>query len=125
MLFAARMARPFEWGSHDCAMFAFAAVQALTGADPGEPYRQQYDDARGATRILQQVGGICALADRHFGPRVPVMCAQRGDIVLVPSGDDAMREALGVCDGVHALTPVARGLATTTMSQWITAWRIG
>lgn len=121
---ADRLLAPFSWGANDCAMLAFAAVDAVTGEDPGALYRDRYHDARGAAVILAELGGICALADRHFGPRVPCMCAQRGDIVLVPTAGEHGREALGVVMGEFALTPGPRHLERTPMAQWIAAWRV-
>jgi len=47
---------PFEWGTHDCALFAAACVAAMTGMDFAETYRGKYNSARGAATALGELG---------------------------------------------------------------------
>src|SRR5690606_29994477 len=80
---AARRRTPFAFGTHDCALFAADWIVECTGADPIAPLRGQWTDERSALRILQDNGGIEALACRYLGDPIAPLLARRGDIVLV------------------------------------------
>jgi hypothetical protein len=113
---------PFVWGTHDCAMWAFRVTAAITDTDPGAAYRGQYDDALGAARILQQIGGLRALASTHWQGLESPMRAARGDIVAVELADG--REALAVVLCTHAAGPGADGLVMVPMRAWRAGWRV-
>ena len=89
---------PFEWGQHDCALFAASAVQRMTGVDPAEEFRGQYDTYKGATEALRKhgAGTLLKTVRDWFGPSISVHLAKRGDLV--------MRDArtLGVCVGQYS-----------------------
>jgi hypothetical protein len=53
-----RRAWDFDWGSHDCCMFAADWVMAATGVDPALHFRSTYFNARGAADTLRIHGGI-------------------------------------------------------------------
>lgn len=114
-----RMCRPFEWGAHDCCLFAADAVCAITGVDPASDLRGSYCDARGAIEALQGIGGIDS-AGARVGVECPPLCARVGDIGLV---HDGARSALAVCVGAHWLVPAAGGLAAHDLSAARKAWR--
>lgn len=87
--------QPFEWGEHDCALFAADCVKAMTGADPAEAYRGKYDTARGAAEALREhgAGTLLKTLKAIFGEPISPHFAQRGDVV--------MRDATttGICVG--------------------------
>lgn len=56
--------RPFAWGRFDCALFAGAWAEALTGVDAGAPWRGRYSTALGCARLLKREGGLVAVMDR-------------------------------------------------------------
>lgn len=89
---------PFKWGSNDCALFAADAIKAMTGVDPGEAFRGQYDSRTGSALALRDhgAGTLLKTVTTWLGqPKHPVF-AQRGDIVMKD------RNTLGVCVGLHS-----------------------
>jgi len=76
--------QPFEWGRHDCALFAANAILAMTGEDLARGYRGRYRTAAGAARTLQKegFGSSEALAEQLFDEIAPVLAVD-GDICLV------------------------------------------
>ena len=75
---------PFKWGSHDCALFAAACVNAQTGVDPAEAFRGKYDDAKGAAAALREYGAgtLFRTVQSWFGKPTSVHFAKRGDVVM-------------------------------------------
>jgi hypothetical protein len=118
---------PFEWGRADCFIWAVRAACAVTGAMPGErygaPWFFQYFGRTGALRILAQ-HSMAEVGDQAFGNRVPPLCAQRGDIALVPAGDGS--EAFAIVDHERCLcVAVSGGLTFVPIDRAMAAWRIG
>ena len=99
---AAAARKPFAYGTHDCALFAFGAVQAMTGLDMARGFRG-YRTLAGAMKRLRKAGlaDQFALVARHL-PEIPVSYARVGDLSVVP-GDAG--EAFGVVQGeyIHVL----------------------
>lgn len=74
--------KDFQWGEHDCCLFAADCCIAVCGKDPAESYRGKYTTEIGAKRALkQQHGSVEAAFDACFA-RVDANLAQRGDVVL-------------------------------------------
>jgi hypothetical protein len=124
----ARKCRAFEWGAHDCALFACDAVLEMTGVDLAEDFRGQYSDAVSALRVIRRTAlGVGELAENlaaNFGiAEVPPALARRGDIVLF---DGEHGETLGIValDGCHVLAPAEDGLDTRPLAIATRAWRI-
>src|SRR5438477_1821916 len=80
----------FEWGTRDCALWAFEVVVALTGVDHADDCRGTYGDREGSMRCLAQVFG-CGLVDAvtsRLGEPLPTpLHAQRGDVVAIETPD--------------------------------------
>jgi hypothetical protein len=114
--------RPFAWGSHDCATWAFDLRRDLTGGpDHAELWRGRYRTPGGYHRVLRRLGwktleegGRALLGAPLANPRL----AQRGDLVL--GGEP---EAFGVCIGARAAFVAPDGLATLPLSSCRLAWR--
>lgn len=112
---------PFEWGRHDCCLFAADAVQAITGVDHAADYRGAYKTARGAKRALRKRGfdHIEQPLDALF-LRVDCRLAGRGDLVVT--------EADGLAVGIHlgsALAFVSQdGLEFLPVNRALMAWRV-
>lgn len=112
---------PFAWGSNDCCLFAADAVLALTGVDPAQELRGAYDDAARAMRLVEDRGGLHAIACAALGqPVIPAM-ATVGDVVLVVNAD---RELLAICNGVNAIGPGKDGIAVMGMEAALAAWKV-
>ena len=97
--------RPFEWGRHDCALFAADAVLAMTRVDLAAEWRGRYSTARGAIRVLRRDGhdDHIACAAGHL-PEVHPARAAIGDIMVVETPEGP---ALGVLTGAAIAVPGA------------------
>lgn len=118
---AERRARPFEWGSLDCVLFAADCVEACTGVDLAAMYRGTYSDATSAGRIVHALGGLAEIAAASVGREVLPVQAQPGDIGLVINDG---RECLAVCTGSTWHAPGADGVVALPMDQAARAWRL-
>ncbi len=112
----------FEWGKHDCCLWAATAVEAVTGTDPAADFRATYSTAAEAVKIVENLGGIGNLPTRWLGEPIDVRMANVGDIVLVYQD----RESLGVCNGRNTLVVTDNGLySIPTLSEFCKkAWRV-
>ena len=120
-LCSARMNAPFEWGVHDCCLWAADAVEALTGVDYAAAWRGTYSSAAGAARLVAELGGIRAIATGALGDAVAPLLAGLGDLVLIDQGG---REMLGVCNGAEALVVGPAGLEAVSMPSALAAWKV-
>ena len=113
---------PFAEGSHDCALFAAGAVEAMTGTDFAAPYRGRYTTTRGGIRVLRRAGFAdhIALAAAHL-PDCPLPDLCEGDLVALPSPQGL---ALGVVQGAMAYVPGLRGTALLSISDAQRAFRV-
>lgn len=119
---AAARDRPFEYGTHDCCLFAADCIEAVTGRDLAAVWRGQYATLEDGLK-LAKARNLVQLAAKFFKPIAPVF-AHRGDIAVAPIGvlRRGKRElVMLVFDGVYlrgaAGMQVERHLATT-------AWRV-
>ncbi len=119
-LVAQRMAAPFEWGVHDCCLWAADCVRSLTGTDHAADVRGTYSDAAGALRVLARLGGVEAVAARAGAPVTPLGAAV-GDVGLIVLDD---RSLLAVCMGAVWLAPGAQGLGAHALQDARKAWRV-
>lgn len=106
-LIETRRDAPFVWGTHDCTLWAFAALEAVYGVDLGEPYRGRYTTPQGAVRVLKRIAKAenpAALMTRHLDAPKAIVFARKGDIVAsdtldVFGGNHGFGPVLGVCYG--------------------------
>lgn len=124
---AAAERKPFAWGTWDCATFAAAAVEAVTGRDPFPWSLGTYSDAKGARRFLRagKWRSLEAAIDATVGNRrASPLLAQRGDLVL--TAGDELGAAAGVVDLtgelVACLAPA--GLVRLPLSAALAAWSV-
>ena len=111
--------RPFSYGTHDCATFAFNVRLALTGEDVAAEWRGRYSTELGAKRMLTRLGheDVAGLATHHLGEPQPVGLSRRGDIVLIDG-------ALGVCVGAKCAFAGHSGLVFHRLLDCTKAWRV-
>lgn len=112
---------PFEWGKHDCCLFAAHVVKALTGEDFTIPFIGKYATAKGAARLLKKHGGVRGIATAALGEEINPLAAQRGDIVMI---DGEHGDTLGVCIGRQCVAPGFTDLIYFPMTAAVTAWRV-
>ena len=111
---------PFVWGSNDCCTFAAAAVEALTGDDPMASV-EHYDNPLAAARLVNDAGGLLALASSFLGEAESPRMAAVGDVVLLLNEG---REVLGICNGTNTISPGRDGMAVLEMTAASAAWKI-
>jgi len=116
-----RLQKCFEWGEHDCCLFAADVVAALTGVDFGAELRGTYSTALEAARILKERGGVRGIASAALGAEIPPLMAQRGDIIMYRSANG---EALGVCVGAQFVAAGTNALLRGGMDEALAAWRV-
>jgi len=113
---------PYEFGEHDCILFAANCVLAMTGRDPAEDIRGRYKTEIGAARIIKNAGFENLgdmIADRL--PEIKPTEARRGDVVLCdgPDGEFAAMVVGKTCVG-----PGRDGLLHVPLSQALRAYRV-
>jgi hypothetical protein len=91
--------KPFEWGKHDCCLFAAGVVEAMTGEDPMAEFRGKYHDQESALKALKKIGSgsLYHTMRAKFGnPRRP----RRGDVVYHTFDTGP---TLGICVGANSV----------------------
>ena len=115
-------ARPFAWGEHDCATWAFDLHRDRTdGPDHAALWRGRYHTPIGCGRVLRRLGwtsledgGRALLGD----PLEDVRLAQRGDLIL-----GGAPEAFGIVIGAKAAFVAPEGLVRLSIATCRPAWR--
>jgi hypothetical protein len=114
--------RPFQFGRHDCALFAAGAVQAMTGTDPAADWRGRYRTLKGGLKAVRRAGYAdhIALAAAVL-PEVHPAFAAPGDLAVIGTPDGP---ALGVVqgEGVYVLGPDRIGLVS--MGDAVRAFKV-
>jgi hypothetical protein len=123
--------KPFAWGSHDCALFAASAVEAITGVDVADDFRGKYTTQLGALRTISKVTGGSTIVDavihcaakhgltEHAHP----LMAKRGDLVII---DNAGTLIAGVVhlNGRHVVSVSETGLVRLPITNIVRAWSL-
>lgn len=120
--------RKFEYGIFDCVLFACDAIKSLTGLNPRRIIAKEYQGEGEASKIIEEWGGIERIAnivaDRYAFESIPVLFAQRGDIVMAEIKN---LKSLGVCVGKKVAFPKLQGglvFMNIDSKLLIKAWRI-
>lgn len=134
--------RPFEWGAHDCALFACNAVETISGVDLAAGFRGGYSTKEGARLAMMRymVGSegselgektddlleaVCRhVAAEHGIQETPVRRAHRGDLALF---ETVRGPSLGVIalDGASIIGPGEKGYVKVRLAAALRVWRIG
>lgn len=112
--------KPLDYGTHDCATFAAAAVQIVTGEDVLGGL--MWSGEKGALRQLEVEGGLEAAVTSRLGEPIPIEYAQRGDVVLAEMRG---RYVLGVCLGDVCAGPGIEQLEFYPTIRALKAWGVG
>jgi len=94
---AAAESRAFEWGEHDCCLFAARCVDAMTDSAIAAELQAEYRDKPSALRFIARHGSLEAAVTARMGEPVRWWKAKRGDLCLMPTPDGL--GSLGVCLG--------------------------
>lgn len=119
-LIEANRDRPFEWGQHDCALWAVTCRLELSGVDHGKFFRGKYSTARGAARRMKTFGvsSPVEVADRLLGDRAPIALARVGNVVAADLSRLGLLDgpnlgwALGICNGAQSFFVTETGLVS-------------
>lgn len=112
---------PHEWGTHDCGLWFADAHLAITGVDEAAKARGKYKTALGAAKTMRCVWGVDRMeliAEKLYGPRLPISFARAGDPVLADLAllglqdpdEGGLGLAVGVCLGSTTALTGAEGL---------------
>ena len=84
---------PFRYGQLDCGLFVAGAIEAMTGVDVATPLRGKYGNRIEAFKAIKALCGHATMeaaaqyfAQEHDVHEIPVLCAQRGDAVVLKKG---------------------------------------
>ncbi len=116
--------KTFEWGNHDCALFVFDCIQAMTEIDYATRFRRKYTNelsSRRALRKIEDVGGLVELFDKFLGERIELSHAKRGDVVILMDG---RREVLGIIVGKCVVFLSQKGIQLRVLSECKFAWGV-
>lgn len=105
--------RPFEYGQHDCTLFAAGAVAAMTGEDPAAAYRGKYASDEAGFALLRAEGTHDHIqrAVEMFPMRHP-STGRTGDLAVVEVETGL---ALGVVSGPRIFLVGMGGLYTVEL----------
>lgn len=122
--FAQAQARQFQWGFHDCFLFAANVVDAMTDGDYVQRIAKDfpYSTEDEALAYIEQYGGMEQLVSFYLHDKIPFGQAQQGDVVLMRNGDH--QSVLGICEGVQVVCATKTGILPLHISEAICAWRI-
>ena len=114
--------QPYEWGTHDCAMFAARATDAVYGTAYA-PRVQAFGatSARAYRAIMRSGATLAALTDSVLGGPADGP-PREGDVVLIGSG---RRAALGIATPPVALAAGPVGFIPVPLSTVTRIWRVG
>jgi hypothetical protein len=117
-----RKSTPFEYGVHDCALFAADWVIEATGSDPLGGLRGLWTDEQSAMLLIQEISLRERVAQALWTDELAPLLAQRGDLIL---HDLLGREGIGICVGDKFAAPAEElGFRLVPMKFAIAAWRI-
>jgi hypothetical protein len=145
-----RQREAFQWGTMDCCLFACDAILELTGVDLAADFRGKYDSLLSAVRAMKRFTTevtevteeitklpnyqitnsedpvemvAIKIARIHGIEEVPVLMAQRGDILLL---DSPLGKGLGILGlrGTHVHCAGPDGVVDVPLKECLRAWRI-
>jgi len=120
---------PFRYGRWDCCLFVCSAIYTMTGVDPASSFRGAYSSLRTARLAIAAYGSgsvaelVETITAKHGIQAIPVVCAQRGDIALVPNRSDISLGLIGL-NGREIILASARGLWKVPTSVAIRTWHV-
>lgn len=118
----ARAAMPYRYGVNDCASFAFAAIEAMTGVNIAPSPMPTGWLAAARLMISRGWESIEDVATELMGEPVEPAASRPGDIVSYEEGGE---RHLAVRIGTSAVTPTPYGSVPIDVDRWCRAWRIG
>jgi hypothetical protein len=118
----AAAAHPFDYGAHNCALFAAECIDAiLEDSAIAAELRPRFATEAEAKTYLTTLGGFEKAVTMRLGEPVRWPQAMRGDVCLMPTQDGP---GLGVCvgDTVAMLSPL--GVSHLKIDKALAVWRV-
>lgn len=118
--------RPYHPVTHNCALFALGALQAVTGR-PAQEFLQAAamdlpDTEMGVKRAIVENGDMRAIASRALGPiSKATLNARRGDIALM-EGDGG--DTLAIVENGAALVLTPQGIQRHPLTEALGYWNV-
>lgn len=108
----------FEYGTMDCALWAFRYVKNVNGMDLYSKYVGKYKTWAGGRSALrkQRDGSLVEYLDKNF-VRIDPSFASRGDLVMC-------RGAVGICQGTFSFFLNKKELAHLSTLGCRYAWKV-
>lgn len=121
----------FSYGTWDCCLFVCDAIQVMTGVDVAAPFRGAYDSRTKAMTAVRKYTGKASVravvekvtADNAMLP-VPILRAQRGDVVLIRRGARDFSLGIVALNGQDAVVLAPGGIARIPVADAIQGWRV-
>ncbi|KQQ90392.1 hypothetical protein [Massilia sp. Leaf139] len=107
------LGRPFEWGKHDCVLFAVGWLEQTTGRDFLGPYKP-WGSAIEAARKVAKAGGLDLLFDQQLAPINPHRAVD-GDLAII-------RGTAYLFSGAHVVSVGEEGLVFKDRLEAAYAW---
>ena len=108
--------QPFKYGSLDCGSFTAGAILAMTGVDPIAEIRGTYRTRKAAFAAIRSLSNASTmegvadyLTERYGLAETPVLCAHRGDPVLIGHGAKSSMGIVAMHSG-EILSPGEKGI---------------
>jgi hypothetical protein len=113
----------FRPGTHDCALFAAGAVEAMPGVNLAADYVGRYRSVSDGMALLKADGidTLAALVSRHF-EEIPPLTAAVGDLALVEGEGGA--DAHGVVQGPSIFVLQSKGLGRVDLTLGLKGFRV-
>lgn len=120
----------FVYGSWDCCLFVCDAIREMTGVDPAEGFRDNYQSRSEAYRLIKEVSGassvqaiVASITAKLQMPEIPVRRAQGGDVVLIERARDFSLGLISL-NWSEIIVCKARGLQGISLNHAVRAWRV-
>lgn len=114
-------ASPFNWRSNHCVTFIGDGILAQTGIDIIGPFRDRFDDAAGARRMIRESGAcnLLELVGRYLKPCPPAACLE-GDVVMLETAAGGVGFACGLILGsrIGVMAPTGYGSIDRGLAQY-------
>jgi hypothetical protein len=121
---------PFVYGSWDCCLFVCSAIYEMTGVDPAQDFRGNYNSRGEAYRSIKAATGsgsvqaiVANITAKLQMPEIPVRRAQTGDIVLIERARDFSLGLIAL-SWSEIIVCRARGLCRISLTHSVRAWRV-
>lgn len=118
---------PFCYGQLDCCLFAGKVVEDVHGQDFMSQF--EYDDIRGAARILKKYGGLRGLVTFLLGDETLATEAEDGDVVLIDRRGihEDMRisiRSVGIASGGFGIFKTRGSVLDIPLAECTACWKV-